>query len=67
MEQVVARWRRPVASRVALGHAASGDAACIASTPRHGHKNEQRWRCICLSQPPFLLGVIVAKNHVMAH
>ena len=28
------------------GHAALGDAACIASTPHHGHRNGLRWRCI---------------------
>ena len=49
------------------GHAASGNAACIASTPPHGHQNGLRRRCICSLPSPFLLGVIVDKVHVMVH
>jgi hypothetical protein len=44
-----------------------GDAACIASTPPHSHQNGLRWRCIRSSPPPFLLGVIIAEDHVMVH
>jgi hypothetical protein len=50
--------------RSSPGHAALGDAACIASTPPHGHQNGLRRRCIRSSPPPFLLGVIIAKDHV---
>ena len=53
--------------RSSPGHAALGDAACIASTPPHGHQNGLRRRCIPSSQPPFLLGVFKAKDHVMVH
>ena len=49
------------------GHAALGNAACTASTPPHGHRNGQRQRCILLLLPPFSLGVIIAKDHVMVH
>ncbi len=42
--------------RCSPGHAASGDATCIASMPPHGHGNGQQ-----------LLGVIIAKVHVMVH
>jgi len=49
------------------GHAALGDAACTASTPPHGHQNGLQRRCICSSPPVFLLGIIVAKDHVMVH
>ena len=51
--------------RCSPGYATSNDATSIASTPPHGHQNGQRWRCICLLPPPFLLGVIIAKDHVM--
>ena len=49
------------------GHAASGDVTCIASTPPHGHQNGQQLRCICLLPLPFLLGVILVKDHVTGH
>ena len=49
------------------GHAASGDAACIASSPPHGHQNGLRRRLFCLSPPPFQPDIIVTKDHVMAH
>jgi hypothetical protein len=62
---------RPMAAssgfRSIPGHAALGDAACIASTPPHGHQNGLRLRCICSSPPPFSHGVIIAKDHVMVH
>ena len=63
-EQVVARWQHPVASGVAMD-AALGNAACTALTPLHGQRNGLRWRCIRSSSPAFLLGIIVAKDHVM--
>ena len=49
------------------GHASLGDATCIASTPPHGHRNGLSQRCIRSSTPPFLVGVIIAKDHVMVH
>ena len=68
-ERVVARWWRPVTSSVALNmlHRASGDAACIASTPPHGNRNGQQQRHICSLPPPFSLGVIIAKDNEMVH
>ena len=53
--------------RSSPGHAALGDAACIASTPPHGHQNVLRRRCIRSLLPPFSLGVIIAEDHVMVH
>jgi len=47
------------------GHAASGNAACIASTPPHGHWNGLQLRWICSLPPPFSFGIIVAKENVM--
>jgi hypothetical protein len=44
------------------GHAALGDAACIASTPLHGHQNGLQLRCICLLLPPLLSDQIAAKR-----
>ena len=35
--------------------------------PPHGHRKWPQRRCIRLLPPPFLLGVIVAKDHVMVH
>ena len=62
---------RPMAASTGFqcspGHAAFREAACIASTPPHGHRNGQQQRCIRLLLLPFLLGVIVAKDHVMVH
>jgi hypothetical protein len=49
------------------GHAASGDATIIASTPPHGHRNCLQQRCVCSSLPPFLLDRIVAKDHGIVH
>jgi hypothetical protein len=49
------------------GHVASGDAACIASTPPCGHQNGLQRRCICSLPLAFLLGIIIAKDHVMVH
>ena len=48
-------------------HAASGDAAFVASTPHHGHHNGLQRRVICSLPPPILLGIIIAKDHVMVH
>jgi len=47
------------------GHSASDDAACSAPTPHHGHRNGPQRRGICLPPPPILLGIILAKDHVM--
>ena len=62
---------RPMAAssgfRSSPGHAALGDAACIASTPPHGHQNGLQQRCIHSSPPPFSLGIIIAKDHGMVH
>jgi hypothetical protein len=49
------------------GHAASGDAACIASKPHHGHQHGPQRMGISLPPPPIPLGIIVAKDHVMVH
>ena len=53
--------------RCSPGHAASGDAACSASTPHHGHRNGPQRRGICSPPLPISLGVIIAKDHVMVH
>jgi hypothetical protein len=49
---------RPMAAfssfRSSHGHAASGDAICIAPAHRCGHQNGWRMRCICLSLSPHL-------------
>ena len=49
------------------GYAASGDATYIPSTPLHDHQNVLQRRCICSSPPPFLFGIIKAKDHGMVH
>jgi len=56
-EWVVAQWRHPVAFGVAL------DMLHWAMP----HQNGLRRRCIRSSPPPFLLGVIIANDHVMVH
>ena len=69
-EPVVTRWRRPVASGVAMVmlHWAMPDATCIASTPHHdGHRNGPQLRGICSPLPPISLDIIVANDHVMVH
>jgi hypothetical protein len=49
-------------------HAASGNDACIVSSPQHGHRNGLWWRGIRSSPPSFSLDIIVAtKDHVMVH
>jgi hypothetical protein len=48
-------------------HAASGDAAFVASTPHRGHHNGLQRRGICSLPPPISLGIIIAKDHVMVH
>jgi hypothetical protein len=53
--------------RSSPGHAALGDATCIASTPPHGHQNGLQRRCICSSPLPFFLRGFMAKDHVMVH
>jgi hypothetical protein len=49
----------PSGFRGSPGHTTLGNAACIASTPPHGHQHGLRWRCIHSSPPPFLLGGMV--------
>ena len=48
--------------RCSPGHAGSGDAACIASTPLHGHRNGLQRRCIHSLLPPLLSDQIIAKR-----
>jgi hypothetical protein len=54
---------RPMAAssgfRCSPGHAASGNVACIASTPHHGHQNGLQQRGVCSPPPPILLGIII--------
>ena len=45
----------------------SGDALGISLAHRHDYRNHPRRKCIRSSPPPFLLGVIIAKDHVMVH
>jgi hypothetical protein len=66
-EWVVARWQHSVATNVALGTCFIRQCRMYASTPPYGHQNGLQRRCIRSSPPPFLLGVIVAKDHVMVH
>jgi len=47
------------------GPPSSGNARGIAPSHRHGYQKGLRWRCFCSLSPTFLLGIIVAKNHVM--
>ncbi len=49
------------------GHGALGNAVCIPPMPSHGHQNIPWWRCIRFSPPPFLLAIIIAKDHVVVH
>jgi hypothetical protein len=49
------------------GHAALGDALRITSMRLCGHPCGPRRRYICSSPLPFLLGVILANDHVMVH
>ena len=65
-KRVVAWWRHPVASGFlrSPGYAASGNALHIALAHHNGHLNGLQQRCICSSLLPFLLGVIMAKDHV---
>ncbi len=66
-EWVVAGWQKFSGFYESPGHAASGDAACTSSTPPHGHWNGLQRRCIRSLPPAFLLGIILAKDHVMVH
>ncbi len=43
------------------GHAASGNAVCIAPEHRRGHQNGQRRRCICSSSSILSLTITIAK------
>ncbi len=49
------------------GHAAFGDAVCIALARCRGHRNGQRTRCICSSLPILSSTITVAKDHVMVN
>ncbi len=53
--------------RYGPGHPPSGNATWIASLPPHGHWNGLQWGCIRSLPLPFLLSIIVAKDHVMVH
>jgi hypothetical protein len=66
-EQVVALWLCPVASWGSPGHAASGNAICIALAHCHGHKNGQQRRKILMPLPIMSSTITVAKDHVMVH
>ncbi len=59
----------PVSSsfRSSPGHAALGDAICIAPAHHHGHRNGRRTRCICSSLLILSSTITVAKDHVMVH
>jgi hypothetical protein len=45
-EQVVTQWQHPGGSPDSPGHAAMGNAVCIAPAHRRGHQNGQQRRCI---------------------
>jgi len=47
------------------GPPSSGDVLGISLAHRNGYRNDPRRKCIRSSPPPFLLGVIIAKDHVM--
>ena len=49
------------------GPPSSGDERGIAQSHRHGYQNGLRRGCFRSFSPPFLPGIIVAKDHVMAH
>jgi hypothetical protein len=53
--------------RSSPGHAALGNAICIALVHRHGHQNGQQWRNIRLSSPILSSTISLAKDHVMVH
>jgi len=65
-ERVVAQWRRPVASGVALGmpHWAMPHVSlqCLTMAINMVHREGG-----IRSPPPISLGIIVAKDHVMVH
>ena len=44
-----------------------GDVCGIAPPHCHGYRNGLRWRCSLSLPPPFLPGIIIAKDHVMVH
>ena len=53
--------------RCSPGHDASRNAVYITSMPPHGHQNKAATEVHLFVADTFLLGVIVAKDHVMAH
>jgi len=44
-----------------------GDEHGVAPSHRHGYRNGLQRRCLHSLSLPFLPGIIVAKDHVMAH
>ena len=65
-ERVVARWRRPVASSVALDMLHRAMPHLLLQRLTMAINGLQR-RVICSLPPPILLGIIIAKDHVMVH
>ncbi len=53
--------------RSSPGHAALGNAVCIAPVHRHCHRNGRRTRCICSSLSILSSTITVAKDHVMVN
>ncbi len=53
--------------RISPGHAALGNAICIAPAHHHGHQNGRRTRCICSSSLILSSTITIAKDHVMVH
>jgi hypothetical protein len=49
------------------GHAALGDAACIATAHHHGHQNGQQWRNILMSLLILSSTITIAKDYVMVN
>ncbi len=49
------------------GHVTLGDAFCIAPLPLHGHWKGLQGSAFCFLLLPFLLDIIIAKDHVMVH
>jgi hypothetical protein len=49
------------------GHAALGNAICIAPVHRHGHQNGQQQRIILMPLLILSSTITVAKDHVVVH
>ena len=67
MEWVVAQWRHPVASGVALDMLHWVMLHVSLQKPPHGHWNGVQRRHICLSLSIFCMTLLIAKDHVMVH